>query len=113
MSDLAAHFSILTPDHAAGRRYVAVKVRDFGPGIGRNHLPRLTERFYRVEGQKTRERPGTGLGLAIVKHIINRHRGGLIVESTEGSGSLFSAYIPTIDAPPPQETTAMARVLIP
>ncbi len=112
LSDLAAHFSILTPDPAAGRRYVVIRVRDFGPGIGRNHLPRLTERFYRVEGQKTRERPGTGLGLAIVKHIINRHRGGLIVESTEGAGTLFSAYIPMVDAPPPQETTAMASVLL-
>jgi two-component system phosphate regulon sensor histidine kinase PhoR len=101
MSDLAARFSILTPDHAAGRRYVAVRVRDFGPGIGRNHLPRLTERFYRVEGQKTRERPGTGLGLAIVKHIINRHQGGLIVESNEGAGSLFSAYIPMAAVPTP------------
>jgi two-component system phosphate regulon sensor histidine kinase PhoR len=94
VSDLAAHFSILTPDHATGRRYVAVRVRDFGPGIARNLLPRLTERFYRVEGQKARERPGTGLGLAIVKHIVNRHRGGLIVESAEGAGALFSAYVP-------------------
>jgi two-component system, OmpR family, phosphate regulon sensor histidine kinase PhoR len=94
VSDVAAHFSILTPDHATGRRYVAVRVRDFGPGIARNHLPRLTERFYRVEGQKARERPGTGLGLAIVKHIVNRHRGGLIVESAEGAGALFTAYVP-------------------
>jgi two-component system phosphate regulon sensor histidine kinase PhoR len=94
VSDLAAHFSILTPDHAGGRRYAAVRVRDFGPGIARNHLPRLTERFYRVEGQKTRERPGTGLGLAIVKHIVNRHRGGIIVESTEGAGALFTVYVP-------------------
>jgi two-component system phosphate regulon sensor histidine kinase PhoR len=98
VSDMAAHFSILTPDHAAGRRYVAVRVRDFGPGIARNHLPRLTERFYRVEGQKARERPGTGLGLAIVKHIVNRHRGGLIVESAEGAGALFSAYIPMAES---------------
>jgi two-component system phosphate regulon sensor histidine kinase PhoR len=98
VSNLAAHFSILTPDHAAGQRYVAVRVRDFGPGIARNHLPRLTERFYRVEGQKVRERPGTGLGLAIVKHIVNRHRGGLIVESTPGAGALFTAYIPMAPA---------------
>ena len=98
VSEMAAHFSILTPDHAAGRRYVAVRVRDFGPGIARNHLPRLTERFYRVEGQKARERPGTGLGLAIVKHIVNRHRGGLIVESAEGAGALFSAYIPMAES---------------
>jgi two-component system phosphate regulon sensor histidine kinase PhoR len=97
-SELAARFSILTPDRAIGNRYVAVRVRDFGPGIARNHLPRLTERFYRVEGQKARERPGTGLGLAIVKHILNRHRGGLIVESGQGAGSLFTAYIPRADA---------------
>ena len=97
-SNLATRFSILTPDRAAGKRYVAVRVRDCGPGIARNHLPRLTERFYRVEGQKARERPGTGLGLAIVKHILNRHRGGLIVESGEGAGSLFTAYVPTADA---------------
>ena len=102
-SDMAARFSILTPDHSAGRSYVMVTVRDSGPGIGRNHLPRLTERFYRVEGQKARERPGTGLGLAIVKHIVNRHRGGLIVESTEGAGARFSAYIPMAEAlEPPQ-----------
>jgi two-component system phosphate regulon sensor histidine kinase PhoR len=94
VSDFAAHFSILTPDHAAGQRYAAVRVRDSGPGIARGHLPRLTERFYRVEGQKVRQRPGTGLGLAIVKHIVNRHRGGLIVESTEGVGAMFTAYIP-------------------
>ena len=99
VSEPAARFSILTPDHAAGRRYVAVRVRDFGPGIARNHLPRLTERFYRVEGQKARERPGTGLGLAIVKHIVNRHRGGLIVESVEGAGALFTAYVPMAETP--------------
>jgi two-component system phosphate regulon sensor histidine kinase PhoR len=99
VSDLTAHFSILTPDHDAGRRYVAVRVRDHGPGIARNHLPRLTERFYRVEGQRVRERPGTGLGLAIVKHIANRHRGGLIVESTAGAGALFTVYVPMADVP--------------
>jgi len=96
-TDLASRFSVLTPDHAGGRRYVAVRVRDFGPGIARNHLPRLTERFYRVEGQKAR--PGTGLGLAIVKHILNRHRGGLVVESAEGAGALFTAYVPMVEQP--------------
>lgn len=91
----AAHLSLLTPDHAAGSRYVALTVRDSGPGIAREHLPRLTERFYRVEGQKSGgERSGTGLGLAIVKHIMNRHRGGLMVESVEGAGAAFTAYFP-------------------
>ena len=96
-SELAARFAILTPERATGKRYVAVRVRDFGPGIDRNHLPRLTERFYRVEGQKAHERPGTGLGLAIVKHILNRHRGGLVVESGPGAGTLFTAYVPRAD----------------
>ena len=94
ISSATAHLSLLTPDHAARQRYIALRVRDFGAGIARNHLPRLTERFYRVEGQKGRERPGTGLGLAIVKHIVNRHRGGLTVESAEGVGSIFTAYFP-------------------
>jgi two-component system phosphate regulon sensor histidine kinase PhoR len=60
----------------------------------REHLPRLTERFYRVEGQKSGEKLGTGLGLAIVKHIMNRHRGGLAVESRPGYGTAFTAYFP-------------------
>jgi two-component system phosphate regulon sensor histidine kinase PhoR len=94
MSFTAAHLSLLTPDHAYGERYVAVRVSDTGPGIARTHLPRLTERFYRVEGQKSGEHSGTGLGLAIVKHIINRHRGGLAVESVEGRGATFTAYMP-------------------
>jgi two-component system phosphate regulon sensor histidine kinase PhoR len=90
----ATRLSLLTPDREAGARYVVVTVRDYGPGMAREHLPRLTERFYRVEGQKSGERPGTGLGLAIVKHIVNRHRGGMTVESAPGDGSLFSVYLP-------------------
>lgn len=88
------HLSLLTPDHAPDRRYAALRVTDQGPGIARANLPRLTERFYRVEGQKSGEHAGTGLGLAIVKHIINRHRGGLTVESAEGKGATFTAYVP-------------------
>jgi two-component system phosphate regulon sensor histidine kinase PhoR len=91
-----AHLSLLTPDHAADQRYVCLKVTDSGPGIAREHLPRLTERFYRVEGQKVSDRPGTGLGLAIVKHIVNRHRGGLTVESMPGEGATFGIYLPTV-----------------
>jgi two-component system phosphate regulon sensor histidine kinase PhoR len=91
----AAHLSLLTPDHATDQRYVLLRVADSGPGIAREHLPRLTERFYRVEGQQRGgERPGTGLGLAIVKHIVNRHRGGLTVESAPTEGSAFSIYLP-------------------
>ncbi len=90
----AAHLSLLTPDHATDQRYVVLRVSDTGPGIAREHLPRLTERFYRVEGQKTPDRPGTGLGLAIVKHIVNRHRGGMSVESASGRGATFTVYLP-------------------
>ena len=90
----AAHFPLLTPDHAGGQRYVGLRVADAGPGIAREHLPRLSERFYRVEGQRPGERAGTGLGLAIVKHIMNRHRGGLMVESAPGQGAAFVAYFP-------------------
>jgi two-component system phosphate regulon sensor histidine kinase PhoR len=93
----ATRLSLLTPDRDATARYVAVAVRDYGPGMAREHLPRLTERFYRVEGQKSGDRPGTGLGLAIVKHIVNRHRGGLTVESAPGEGSLLVAYFPKPD----------------
>ena len=63
-------------------------------------MPRLTERFYRVEGQKSGERLGTGLGLAIVKHIVNRHRGGMAVESVVGQGATFAVYLP-LRTPPP------------
>jgi two-component system phosphate regulon sensor histidine kinase PhoR len=88
-----ARLSLLSPDHGA-QLYVAVRVADEGSGIAREHLPRLTERFYRVEGQKSDERSGTGLGLAIVKHIMNRHRGGLVVESGLSQGTSFTAYFP-------------------
>ncbi|MDO9246179.1 MAG: ATP-binding protein [Phenylobacterium sp.] len=91
----SARLSLLTPDHGPDL-YAALRVTDSGVGLKREHLPRLTERFYRVEGQKSGERSGTGLGLAIVKHIMNRHRGGLAVESVEGEGATFSAYFPLI-----------------
>jgi two-component system phosphate regulon sensor histidine kinase PhoR len=89
----AARLPLLTPERS-DRRYALLRVTDSGPGIPREHLPRLTERFYRVEGQKSGERSGTGLGLAIVKHVVNRHRGGLCVESLPGQGATFSAYFP-------------------
>lgn len=94
----AARVALLTPDRTADQRYAAVRVSDSGPGIEREHLPRLTERFYRVAGQKSGERPGTGLGLAIVRHIVNRHRGGLAVDSTPGGGSTFIAWFPLAPA---------------
>ena len=95
---VAARMALLTPDHAAGERYAVLRVRDSGPGMARETLPRLTERFYRVEGQKSGDRSGTGLGLAIVKHIMNRHRGGMTVESIEGEGATFAVYLPMAKA---------------
>ena len=92
-SATASRLPLLTPDHGRETRYAALRVADSGPGIAREFLPRLSERFYRVEGQ-TGGQAGTGLGLAIVKHIINRHRGGLMVESGEGAGAAFTAYFP-------------------
>jgi len=89
---------LLSPDVGAGD-YAALRIDDHGPGIARQNLPRLSERFYRVEGQKTAERPGTGLGLAIVKHIVNRHRGGLVVASGEGQGSSFTVHLPLVPKP--------------
>jgi two-component system, OmpR family, phosphate regulon sensor histidine kinase PhoR len=75
-------------------RDALVSVRDYGPGIAPEHLPRLTERFYRVDIAESRAQGGTGLGLALVKHILNRHRGRLMIESTPGSGANFSVRLP-------------------
>jgi two-component system phosphate regulon sensor histidine kinase PhoR len=82
----------------------SVSVRDFGPGIPEEHLPRLTERFYRVDLEASRKHRGTGLGLAIVKHILARHQARLTVESTLGEGSLFSVIFPANAALPPAAT---------
>ncbi|MEM8979229.1 MAG: ATP-binding protein [Pseudomonadota bacterium] len=75
---------------------VRISVTDQGEGIDPVHIPRITERFYRIDGGRSREMGGTGLGLAIVKHIINRHRGRLRVESELGEGSTFSVLLPTL-----------------
>jgi two-component system, OmpR family, phosphate regulon sensor histidine kinase PhoR len=77
----------------ASAGFVAVAVRDHGDGIAREHLPRLTERFYRVDTARSREMGGTGLGLAIVKHIVNRHRGFLEIDSRIGEGSVFTVLL--------------------
>jgi two-component system, OmpR family, phosphate regulon sensor histidine kinase PhoR len=69
-------------------------VRDHGPGIAREHLPRLTERFYRVDAGQSRAKGGTGLGLALVKHIVARHRGRLRIESEPGAGARFEVELP-------------------
>ncbi len=80
---------------ADGDPEALVSVRDYGPGIAPEHLPRLTERFYRVDVGESRAQGGTGLGLALVKHILNRHRGRLTIESAPGAGATFTVHLPT------------------
>ena len=82
-----------------GAPEVRVKVRDFGPGIAPEHLPRLTERFYRVDVGDSRAQGGTGLGLSLVKHIVNRHRGRLLIESVPRNGATFTACFPQPKTP--------------
>ena len=77
----------------AGYDY-AVTVTDFGAGIGAEHVPRLTERFYRVDAESSRKKKGTGLGLAIVKHIVNRHRGLMSIKSRPGEGTRVEVLLP-------------------
>jgi two-component system phosphate regulon sensor histidine kinase PhoR len=93
----------LTADRAGGDpRFepngILISVADEGPGIPREHIPRLTERFYRIDKGRSRAVGGTGLGLAIVKHVVNRHRGRLRIDSVEGEGTVFTVWLPT---PPP------------
>lgn len=75
-------------------RNTAVAVRDYGPGIDPLHVPRLTERFYRVDIAESRAQGGTGLGLALVKHILNRHQGRLLIDSKLGEGATFTVVLP-------------------
>lgn len=94
LGENASRLTLAAPSSEPRERYIAVRVRDEGKGIERRNLPRLSERFYRVDGQKSGPKEGTGLGLAIVKHIVNRHRGGFTVESAPGAGSVFSVFLP-------------------
>ncbi len=90
----------LTMTEVAGRlgadRMLAVAIRDDGEGIPQSAVPRLTERFYRVDVKRSREKGGTGLGLAIVKHIVNRHQGRLTIESRVGEGTTFTVFLPAV-----------------
>jgi two-component system phosphate regulon sensor histidine kinase PhoR len=81
-------------------------VRDTGPGIAAEHLPRLTERFYRVDRSRSRETGGTGLGLAIVKHVVQRHGGELKIASTPGAGSTFTITLPAARMRPVEVSVA-------
>jgi two-component system phosphate regulon sensor histidine kinase PhoR len=85
--------TVTAEDTLRGRAW-AVEVADRGEGIEAVHLPRLTERFYRVDSHRSREKGGTGLGLAIVKHIVQRHRGSLRIDSVRGEGSRFTVVLP-------------------
>jgi two-component system, OmpR family, phosphate regulon sensor histidine kinase PhoR len=83
-----------------GRSAVRIAIRDHGPGIAREHLPRLTERFFRIDAARSRQLGGTGLGLAIVKHILRRHRGHLAIESELGEGTTISVFLPAVEGRP-------------
>jgi two-component system phosphate regulon sensor histidine kinase PhoR len=87
-------FVDLSMQRSEDGRMAVLAVRDYGPGIDKQHLPRLTERFYRADVAASRAIGGTGLGLAIVKHIVNRHRGRLSIESEPGHGALFIVAVP-------------------
>jgi len=87
----------------------SVSFRDFGPGIAPEHIPRITERFYRVDAEASRAHKGTGLGLAIVKHILTRHGGRLVIKSEVGQGAEFTAVFPP-RTKPSRASRGMARV---
>ena len=87
----------VSPEGAAEAQ---IAVRDHGPGIAPEHVPRLTERFYRVDVTESRAQGGTGLGLALVKHILNRHRGRLTIDSAPGAGATFTVHLPTAGTAP-------------
>jgi two-component system phosphate regulon sensor histidine kinase PhoR len=86
----------------AGAAEARLAVRDYGPGIAPEHVPRLTERFYRVDVSDSRAQGGTGLGLALVKHVLNRHGGRLSIESVPGAGATFTMQMPLHPANPAQ-----------
>jgi two-component system phosphate regulon sensor histidine kinase PhoR len=90
------------PGRHGGASLIAVAVQDEGEGIPRESIPRLTERFYRVDVRRSRERGGTGLGLAIVKHIVSRHHGRLLIDSRPGEGSTFTVLLPVASGSEPR-----------
>jgi two-component system phosphate regulon sensor histidine kinase PhoR len=103
------------PPPTYGRRspgaVLRAAVRDDGEGIPREAIPRLTERFYRVDVKRSRERGGTGLGLAIVKHIVNRHQGKLQIDSQLGEGSTITLLLPVANPAEEMAPAAVTEVL--
>ncbi|HEX8258212.1 MAG TPA: ATP-binding protein [Allosphingosinicella sp.] len=93
----------------AGPEMVRMRVIDRGEGIAQEHLPRLTERFYRVDPSRSRAMGGTGLGLAIVKHIAQRHRGRLDIASRPGEGTAVSVYLPALSSKSHRTVTEVSR----
>ena len=94
---------VAVPDSPDFPDMIGIEVRDQGPGIPREHIPRLTERFYRVNVGTSRAKGGTGLGLAIVKHILSRHRGRLVIESMPDVGSSFRVWLPVASKDAPEQ----------
>ncbi|HSI58555.1 MAG TPA: phosphate regulon sensor histidine kinase PhoR [Ideonella sp.] len=90
-----------------------IVVRDTGPGVAPEHLPRLTERFYRVDGSRSRDTGGTGLGLSIVKHVAQRHGGELLIESELGRGSCFTLVLPAARVKTPAGAVAEPTLVLP
>src|SRR4051812_34516699 len=101
--------SLIQATSSEGAPEIRVTVRDFGPGIAPEHLPRLTERFYRVDVGDSRAQGGTGLGLSLVKHIVNRHRGRLLIESVPKHGAAFTACFPHAKAPADGENEGFSQ----
>jgi|tagenome__1003787_1003787.scaffolds.fasta_scaffold20984583_4 two-component system phosphate regulon sensor histidine kinase PhoR len=89
--------SLIEVSAARNGGWATLTVTDHGPGISREHLPRVTERFYRVDAARSRESGGTGLGLAIVKHIVERHRGLLEIRSSPGAGTSVRVRLPLVE----------------
>jgi two-component system phosphate regulon sensor histidine kinase PhoR len=114
MSNLLSNAVRYTPDgglirtgwHVRADGWAEFVVDDSGPGIAAEHLPRLTERFYRVDRSRSRETGGTGLGLAIVKHVVQRHGGQLDIQSTLGKGSTFRISLPPVRVKLPESLTS-------
>ena len=95
-SVITLHASVVA-DNPLGKKGIAIRITDQGEGIPKAEIPRLTERFYRVDKSRSRNAGGTGLGLAIVKHILRRHRGVLDIQSTLGEGSTFTVFLPLLE----------------